>query len=130
MARTDYKKLRTIYGLISGTGDSEFTTTALSAETGQTSRGVRRRRFAGAIISNKNESGQALTPKISITNGSVAGTYELDLVNIPKGGTETWTEEDYAVDLDKDEYVKIDVAESLLSGDRLYIAVRINDMYA
>lgn len=130
MPQTEYQKLQTVYGVISGVGDDEFVTTALSAEDASSVRGVRRRRFAGAVISSKSTSTQSLSPTISITKGAVANTFELDRTTILPGETATWTEEDYAVDLDKDEYVKIEVSESLASADRLFISLRINDLYA
>ena len=75
---------------------------------------------------NAATSSQALSPTISITDGT--NTYKMDNTTIQKGDSAVWSEEEYGVELDSDQYVSVAVDESLASGDVLYVFFRFRDI--
>jgi plastocyanin len=117
--------IQTVYKTISHAGVATSTSSALSSATKTEKRGVRKRTFAGAIMFNAATS-QALSPTISITNGTI--TYKLDNTTIQPGDSAVWSEEEYGVELDSDQYVSVAVDESLASGDVLYVFFRFRDV--
>ena len=94
--------IQTVYKTISHAGVATSTSSALSGASKTAKRGVRKRQFAGAIMFNAATS-QALSPTISITNGTL--TYKMDNTTIQKGDSAVWSEEEYGVELDSDQYV-------------------------
>ncbi len=128
MALTNYEKTTTVKAKISGTGLTNQVSTALISDTDSNKRGVRRRRFVGAVMYNKSNSTQALTPLIEVTNGTTS--FQLDRATIQIGDSAVWMEEDYAVDLDKDQHIKVTVAESIATADNLFIFLRFKDIYS
>jgi hypothetical protein len=123
----DYKATRTISGHIGYTAASTSISTALSADTDRNTRAVRNRRFVGAVMYNDHQSTQPLTPTITVTNGTVSR--KLDRTTIQTGDSAVWNEEDYAIDLDSDQYISISVAETLVNGDNLYVFLRFKDSF-
>ena len=117
--------IQTVYKTISHAGVATSTSSALSSATKTEKRGVRKRQFAGAIMFNAATS-QALSPTISITNGTL--TYKMDNTTIQPGDSAVWSEEEYGVELDSDQYVSVAVDESLASGDVLYVFFRFRDI--
>lgn len=122
-----YKTVRTVKKIISHTGVATSTSTKLDSESTTVKRMVQKRVFAGGVIYNSSSSSQALTAIIKITNGT--NNYYLDRTLIGKGDSAVWSEHEYGIELDSDEYVEISVAESLASGDNLYIFLRFRDIY-
>lgn len=123
----DYKATRTISGHIGYTAASTSVSTALSADTDRNTRAVRNRRFVGAVMYNDHQSTQALTPTITVTNGTISR--KLDRTTIQTGDSAVWNEEDFAIDLDSDQYISISVAETLQNGDNLYVFLRFKDSF-
>lgn len=123
---TSANTIQTVYKLISHLGVSTSVSTALADESKTKKRAVKRRRFAGAIIYNDINSSQPLTPTISIAGHVI--TYKLDRTTIQKGDSAVWTDEDFGIELESDQYVSVAVAESLGSGDNLYIFLRFRDI--
>ena len=117
--------IQTVYKTISHAGVATSTSSALSGASKTAKRGVRKRQFAGAIMFNAATS-QALSPTISITNGTL--TYKMDNTTIQPGDSAVWSEEEYGVELDSDQYVSVAVDESLASGDVLYVFFRFRDI--
>ena len=123
---TSANTIQTVYKLISHLGVSTSVSTALANESKTKKRAVKRRRFAGAIIYNDINSSQPLTPTISIAGQTV--TYKLYRTTILKGDSAVGTDEDFGIELESDQYVSVAVAESLGSGDNLYIFLRFRDI--
>ena len=123
----DYKRTRTISGTIGYTAASTSISTALSADTGRNTRAVRNRRFIGAVMYNDHQSTQPLTPTITVTNGTISR--KLDRTAIQIGDSAVWNEEDFAIDLDSDQFISISVAETLQNGDNLYVFLRFKDSF-
>jgi len=117
--------IQTVYKIISHAGVATSISSALSGASKTAKRGVRKRQFAGAIMFNAATS-QALSPTISITNGTL--TYKMDNTTIQPGDSAVWSEEEYGVELDIDQYVSVAIDESLASGDVLYIFLRFRDI--
>jgi len=118
--------IQTVYKIISHAGVATSISSALSGASKTAKRGVRKRQFAGAIMFNAATSSQALSPTISITNGTL--TYKMDNTTIQPGDSAVWSEEEYGVELDIDQYVSVAIDESLASGDVLYIFLRFRDI--
>jgi len=123
----DYKRTRTISGTIGYLAASTSISTALSADTGRNTRAVRNRRFIGAVMYNDHLSTQPLTPTITVTNGTISR--KLDRTTIQTGDSAVWNEEDFAIDLDSDQFISISVAETLQNGDNLYVFLRFKDSF-
>jgi len=117
--------IQTVYKIISHAGVATSISSALSGASKTAKRGVRKRQFAGAIMFNAATS-QALSPTISITNGTL--TYKMDNTTIQPGDSAVWSEEEYGVELDIAKYVSVAIDESLASGDVLYIFLRFRDI--
>ena len=124
---SDYKNTRTAMGHLGFTAASTVVGTALASDTARNSRAVRNRRFVGAVIYNDHQSTQPLTTALTVTNGTISKI--LDRTVIQAGDSAVWSEEEYAVDLDSDQYVTVTVAETLQSGDNMYVFLRTRDSF-
>ena len=116
----------TTYKTITFLSSAAKSTTALGTSKTKARSNIRTL-FSGAVIYSKSTSTQPLTVTIKVTNGTVS--YELDSVTILQGDSAAWTEEEYGVVLDTDQYIQIEVTETIANGDVLNIFIRSKDIY-
>jgi len=126
MALYNYKNPRTTMTVMGYTGSASAAGTALSSDRKAVQRSVQRRRFVGAVIHNLSTSSQALTVKLTATNGSANRI--LDSTTIQKGDTAVWTDEEFGIDLDAGWYVVAESTTSYSSGDTLYAFMKTADV--
>ena len=103
--------------------------TTLPVTTASRTRGTSRRSFAGAIMYTHESSTINFTAKIEITNGTTA--YTLDQTKIYAGNSAVWSEEEYGVELEDDQYVQVSIPSitSFSSADDvLYVFLRLRDV--
>ena len=96
---------RTIKDVLGYGAENNKITTARSGLSTARKRGNTQSMFAGALAYLKNTATQAVHVQISITNGTTE--YSVDRVSIAPGDSAVWTEDEYGIVLDADQYVKV-----------------------
>ena len=84
--------------------------------------------FSGAIAYLNSNATQTFFVQLSITNGTTE--YYLDRVQIQPGDSVVWTEDEYGVILDEDQYVKIlcTSSSSFSSNDNLSVFLHTKEV--
>ena len=119
---------RTVKDVLGHGAESNKVTTARSSLSGTRKRGNAQTMFAGCMAYLNNAATQNFNVQLSITNGTTE--YFLDRVEILPGDSAIWTEDEYGVILDEDQYVKITciTGSSFASGDNLSVFLHTKEV--
>jgi hypothetical protein len=97
-----------------------------SSSTLSTRRNTKQRRFSGAIACVKSGAQGTYTIKLLLVSSSVE--YQLDEVILTAGESATWTDDEYGLDLDSGDTVKLEFTGANTTGtDRVYLILRQRD---
>ena len=119
---------RTVKDVLGHNAESNKVTTARSSLSTTRKRGNTLTMFSGAIAYLNSAATQTFYVQLSITNGTTE--YYLDRVQILPGDSSIWTEDEYGVILDEDQYVKITCTSgsSFSSGDNLSVFLHTKEV--
>ena len=119
---------RTIKDVLGYGAENNKITTARSGLSTTRKRGNTQSMFAGALAYLKNTATQAFFVRLSITNGTTE--YSVDRVRIEPGDSAVWTEDEYGIVLDADQYVKVlcSTADAFASNDELSVFLHTKEL--
>jgi len=100
--------------------------TGYSSSTLSSRRNTKQRRFAGAIACIKSGAQGTYTIKLVLVSNSV--DYQLDEVILTAGESATWSDEEFGLDLDSGDTVKLEFSgANTTSTDRVYLILKQKD---
>ena len=100
--------------------------TGYSSSTLSSRRNTKQRRFAGAIACIKSGAQGTYTIKLVLVSNSVE--YQLDEVILTAGESATWSDEEFGLDLDSGDTVKLEFSgANTTSTDRVYLILKQKD---
>tara|TARA_R100000700_G_scaffold37219_2_gene47182 strand:+ start:1010 stop:1393 length:384 start_codon:yes stop_codon:yes gene_type:complete len=101
--------------------------TGYSSSTLSSRRNTKQRRFAGAIACIKSGAQGTYTIKLVFVSGKGV-EYQLDEVILTAGESATWSDEEYGLDLDSGDTVKLEFSgANTTSTDRVYLILKQKD---
>ena len=119
---------RTVKAALGYNAENNKATPARSSLSTTRKRGNTQTMFAGGMAYLSNDAAQTFNVQLSITNGTTE--YYLDRVEILPGDSAIWTEDEYGVILDEDQYVKIlcTSGSSFSSNDNLSVFLHTKEV--